>query len=450
MTLKKSTITIIAQIIILFSLFFVSIIIDKAIIFVLGIVIMIICSTILTFIESRKIIKVINNGFNSNEYQIVIDFLTSKIDKNYFKYTNNICLVYLALFCMYNDEAPKAKELIINNSVLKNSKELYYSRYIIALAENNKQEADFCFDKVMNLKHSQFNVQKETIVKIKAMIDSNICDNDILENTKIPLLKKICRKISGEEVLLDSFNSIKMIEEIPLVKTKGIYKFVKIILNILSCLTLHIGLFVIALSIEKYKVITSSEGLYRSLQMIWVMFLLLPISLGNIVYGLFLKSKKYKYRSNIIIGLIFSIFLFLYGSMSVLSIGQYKEDKDYLYNLEKNIDADFPEEFTIVTSDWTRGEQTSSDNTLLRYESVVRFRENTKLSFNKKWIDELTINEMLPTLFILQTTNYEKFMIYCFDTKEYNPKTINKGYEYVAIAYDEDNNNLLIYEFYLK
>ena len=180
------------------------------------------------------------------------------------------------------------------------------------------------------------------------------------------------------------------------------------------------------------------------------MFLLLPISLGNIVYGLFLKSKKYKYRSNIIIGLIFSIFLFLFGSMSILSIGQYKEDKDYLYNLEKNIDVDFPEEFTIVTSDWTRGEQTSSDNTLLRYESVVRFSENTKLSFNEKWIDELTINEMLPTLFILQTTNYEKFMLYCFDTKEYNPQTINKGYEYVAIAYDEDNNNLLIYEFYLK
>ena len=55
MTLKKSTITIIAQIIILFSLFFVSIIIDKAIIFVFGIVIMIICSTILTFMY--KLIK---------------------------------------------------------------------------------------------------------------------------------------------------------------------------------------------------------------------------------------------------------------------------------------------------------------------------------------------------------------------------------------------------------
>ena len=37
---------------------------------------MIICSTILSFIESRKIIKAINNGFNSNEYQIVIDNLS--------------------------------------------------------------------------------------------------------------------------------------------------------------------------------------------------------------------------------------------------------------------------------------------------------------------------------------------------------------------------------------
>ena len=450
MTLKKSTITIIAEIVILLLILFVSIILDKTIIFVLGIVIMIICSTILTFIESRKVLKIIHKSFLSGEYQNIINFLNTKIDKNYFKYTNNICLIHLALFYMYNDEAPKTKELIINNPILKKATVLYYSRYIIALAENNKEEADICFDKIMNIKHSHFDNQKEMVVKIKTMIDSNICDHDILENTKIPLLKKICRKILGEEVALDSFDSVKMIEEIPLVKTKGIYKFVKIMLNLLTCLTLHIGLFIIALSIEKYKVITAFEGLYRSLQIMWVMFLLLPISLGNVVYGLFLKSKKHKYRSNMIIGLIFSIFLFLFGSMSILRTVQYKEDKEYLHNLENTINIDFPEEFTIVTSDWTRGEQTSSDYTLLKYESVVRFSENTKLSFDEKWINELTTNEMLPTLFILQTTSYEKFMIYCFDTKEFNPQTINKGYEYVAIAYDEDNNNLLIYEFYLK
>ena len=450
MKIKKSTITIIAEIVILFLILFVSIILDKATIFFLGIIITVICSTILTYIESRKIIKKINDGSISSEYKSVIDFLNSKIDKNYFKYTNNICLVYLTLFYMYNDEATKAKELIINKPMLKKAKELYYSRYIIAIAENNKEEADICFDKVMNLKHSQFNIQKETIVKIKEMIDLNICNNDILENTKIPLLKKMCKKISGEEVVLDSFDLVKMIEEIPLTKTKGIYKFVKIILNILTCLSLYIGLFIITFSTEKYKVITSFEGLYRSLQIIWVMFLLLPISLGNIAYGLFLKSKNYKYRSNVIIGLIFSIFLFLFGSMSFLSTGQYKEDKEYLYNLAKTINVDFPEEFTIVTSDWTRGKQTSSDNTLLKYESVVRFSEDTNLIFDEKWIDELATNEMLPTLFILQATSYEKFMIYCFNTKEYNPQSINGDYEYVAIAYDEDNNNLLIYEFYLK
>ena len=171
MILKKSTITIIAQIIILFSLFFISIVIDKAIIFVLGIVIMIICSTILTFIESRKIIKTINNGFNSNEYQIVIDFLTSKIDKNYFKYTNNICLVYLALFYMYNDEAPKAKELIINNSLLKKSKELYYSRYIISLAENNKEEIPLYAEVLYGLAEISSGIQNET----PTVLVDNIC-----------------------------------------------------------------------------------------------------------------------------------------------------------------------------------------------------------------------------------------------------------------------------------
>lgn len=46
----------------------------------------------------------------------------------------------------------------------------------------------------------------------------------------------------------------------------------------------------------------------------WVFFLMTPIPIASIIFGIILKSKGYKYKKNIIVGLIMTFFLCVYGS----------------------------------------------------------------------------------------------------------------------------------------
>lgn len=228
-------------------------------------------------------------------------------------------------------------------------------------------------------------------------------------------------------------------------------KFIKVILNILTCSTLLLGLMVVSFSSSTKTPITSGESLYFGLQSIWKLLLFLPITIGNIAYSIYLKKSKLSYKSSFVLGIVFSSLLLAYGSMHFLSKGLYSEDKSYLYNLEEQINIDFPDNFTIVTEDWSKGKQTSSYDIYLKSISVVRFEDNTDVYFDNNWINNIDNHrDDVPIIFYLETTNYEKFLIYCFDTKEFNPDIFNNNYEYIAIGYDVENNNLLIYEYYFS
>jgi hypothetical protein len=57
---------------------------------------------------------------------------------------------------------------------------------------------------------------------------------------------------------------------------------------------------------------------------------------------------------------------------------------------------------------------------------------------------------MLPVMFVFELKNCDKYLVYCVDTKEYNPSTYNINCDYVVIAYDYEENCMLICEFYIK
>lgn len=388
----------------------------------------------------------------SSNYQETIEYLKTRVDKNYFTYTNNCCLIYLVLFYMYNDQALEAKKILVSNLKIKRSPDLMYTRFILAIAEDNDQAIEYYANKVENLMYKRYNLQKENVKKILEMLKTNIVNFEVYENTNFPLLKRICQKINGENVNIESlYVETETITIEDYKKCTGLKRAIKIFLNAITCCTLFLALIIVSVNISKFEPFTSFEGLYKILQLIWIFFLFLPISIGNIIYGVYLKSKNYQFKSNIIIGIIFSILLLLYGSMHFLSKSQYSEDKTYLYELEEKIGVDFPNDFEIVTLDWTGGKQTSLDNTLLKFESIVRINgENIKYFDTNLWLEEVQSTEMLPTLFVYETLKYDKFLVYCFDTNEYNPTEFSNQYEYVAIAYNIENNNLIIYEFYLK
>lgn len=282
---------------------------------VLCIMFIVIMSLILIIkrLESKPLINTINETFTSNKYSEGIKYLESKKGTFWISGNNTLCLIYLPLFYMFNDETYKAKVIITNNPRIRKYKLLYYPMFLIAVAEGDKEKIDSLSKKILNIKSPRYNEQKENVKKILEMIESNTVNVEVYKNTKYPILKKVCERINGD----DNVESLELSKDDIIIyrKTTGITKLIKIILNILSCLSLHMSLGVLSIIVQHSPSTNPEAMLYFELRFFWIMYLFLPITLGNVIYGLYLKNKHYKYKSSVIIGIIFSILLILYGSM---------------------------------------------------------------------------------------------------------------------------------------
>lgn len=62
--------------------------------------------------------------------------------------------------------------------------------------------------------------------------------------------------------------------------------------------------------------VSNSNGLF--VENMWLFFLLTPIPISSVIFGFVLKSKKYKYKKNIIVGFIMTFFLCIYGSFAFM------------------------------------------------------------------------------------------------------------------------------------
>ena len=61
-----------------------------------------------------------------------------------------------------------------------------------------------------------------------------------------------------------------------------------------------------------------NEDSVKLINYTWILWLFLPISISNILYAFYLKKQKYKFKSNLIIGIIFTVLLFIYGSFFLI------------------------------------------------------------------------------------------------------------------------------------
>ena len=195
-------------------------------------------------------------------------------------------------------------------------------------------------------------------------------------------------------------------------KENRIYMVSKLLI-IFLILSLFIALFSIALPRVNYA--TTNEGLYYGLLKIWRFFLFLPISIASIAFGIYYKKKNYKVAKNIVVGVIFSSLFIGFGLMHFIGLNNYSRDIGYMKEIENKVDFNFPSRADILTFDWTKGVQSSSDNYYYKYESVVRFTDEDEisefiyqLSNSTKWENNLsnTTIYFIPQNFYLETKNY--------------------------------------------
>jgi hypothetical protein len=79
---------------------------------------------------------------------------------------------------------------------------------------------------------------------------------------------------------------------------------------------MFIGVFVVSIVNDKNSL--PNEVSVNLTNYTWILWLFLPISISNILYAFYLKKQNYKFKSNLIIGIIFTFLLFIYGSFFLI------------------------------------------------------------------------------------------------------------------------------------
>ena len=226
-------------------------------------------------------------------------------------------------------------------------------------------------------------------------------------------------------------------------------KFLSVLLVILSAASFIISFALIVMLSGRYPTASASEAMYHTAQFAWLTFVFMLIPLGCLAFGIGLKIKK-----NLVIGIVFSALLLIYGGLLSVSLTQYSTDAEYLDGLKTEVGIAFPEGMTVITQDWTGGKQTSSDEYLLRYDSVARFASPSDAEAflegmdTEAWLtDKASIAEGIPTITAIQTGDCEYFLLYCYETDSFNEAVPEAQYNYIYMALDTEEAVLYITEF---
>ena len=185
----------------------------------------------------------------------------------------------------------------------------------------------------------------------------------------------------------------------------------------------------------------------------WLFFLFVPIPIASVVLGLYLKKKGYKYKKNVIVGIIMAIFLCIYGSFTFLFKDIYTHDNEPILQAEQTLGIDIPQHARINTQDWTKGTQSVprgyiySTSDIYFSDSAVEEFENS-LSSSTKWIANIPNDMVGITSYFCDIQNSDYYIIYNKDTKEFNKMPSENGtYTFINVLYNLKTNKMKLVEY---
>ena len=225
-------------------------------------------------------------------------------------------------------------------------------------------------------------------------------------------------------------------------------KIISILLLILSITTLWFSL--IGVSIL-------SEINHKDMpENMWVFFLFLPIPISSIIFGFYLKGKGYKYKLNVIAGLIMVVFLCIYGSFTFMFADTYSHSDEPILNAEKILNIDIPIHSQINTQDWTKGTQSisrgyiySTSDIYFDDAAVEKFEKN--LPNDTKWISDIPNAMIGITSYFCELTESDYYIIYNVTTGECNKLPSQSGtYRFINLLYDAEKNTMKLVEYQIE
>ncbi len=163
-----------------------------------------------------------------------------------------------------------------------------------------------------------------------------------------------CYTVDTDELAEDSPIRAALVPATPAASSKSIpvrkhpragLQVVSVVLFLLSIASIGLGMMLTGLFAE-----CAGEYDTRFAAYMWALFLVIPIPVASLMFGLWLKRKGFDGRMNIIVGIVLSILLCIFGSFSV-SMG---DVEDPVTVVETEMAIDIPD-YDISSSSSTAG-----------------------------------------------------------------------------------------------
>lgn len=192
---------------------------------------------------------------------------------------------------------------------------------------------------------------------------------------------------------------------------------------------------------------------HLSTENMWIFFLFTPIPIASIICGFVLKAKGYKYKKNLIVGIIMTVLLCLYGSFTFIFSDMSDHSDKPIAKIEQLTGINIPEHRQINTQDFTKGAQSVSRG-YLYYSSDVYFEERSvevfekQLAADEKWLETLPNDLIGISAPYFEHSAYDYQLIYNTDTAEYNTLPDTDGtFHFISILYHAKSNQMKIIEY---
>ncbi len=399
---------------------------DSTLVFVIGLILSFCSVYIYYFIRYRKISLRINENILKKRYDECLNFLKKEIIKSI--HINELYYIYehVITILMIKGEEQKVLYILDAYPKLKKRKSLSYILLVLSVAKNDKNNIDFYYNKVQNLKNKIWNKHKNNAKLIIEMINTNTFNEELYNNTNLPLIKHICENIRDkkENVLVD----VNVEKEIKKSKQKA---KLTVLFNIISIISIWVGLCFVMIINNSNSNLNGVEGLYYLSKSMCFMYLAIPLPLSALIYGI-VKVKNYKTKSCIILGIIFTALLIIYGSIGFAVGDMFITNKKYITYIEEKTSLDFPDNSSIIIY-----------GTNTEYSGYIRFNDNYEeyIIDNSNFIK--TISEEYRTILsAYDLTVTAKYNYFFLEEIEEN--------KYIFMAYSIEINHIYFSQFIIE
>lgn len=192
-----------------------------------------------------------------------------------------------------------------------------------------------------------------------------------------------------------------------------------------------------------------------SVEQMWKMYLLLPIPITSLVLGILLKIKTKRGTKNIVIGIIISVLLLMYGSFSFIFADKIDTSYEIVKEVEQKVNIDLPGSGQVSTQ---RGFDGQDDSELsYEYISQIQYTDEEVANFEAALSEDSRWTTELPTMYsgllspIHSQIDADYYLLYNLDTAEYNAYPAESGtYRFIYITYDSEDNYMNLTEYKKK